>query len=153
MTATPAPGEVIDSDFTGPLGIALVPFTDYSAGLAITAATTNPTLGNSTKTAWYKQVGKTVHLGFQLNIGSTFAAGSGMYSFSLPVPAAHASMWIGVARILDNGVAHYAGMTELIDANRAVVYKANAGTLDSSGPGSPWAVGDFIKAQITYEAS
>src|SRR4051794_40573023 len=46
----------------------------------------NPTLGNSTITGSYLLVGSTVHFRVRITIGSTFSAGSGTYSISLPFP-------------------------------------------------------------------
>ena len=51
----------------------------------LTGSTTNPTIGNSVFDAAYTQFGKTVHVRIKLTLGSTFSAGSGAYSFSLPV--------------------------------------------------------------------
>lgn len=51
---------------------------------SLTASTTNPTLGTSTITGHFRREGTTLHIRGELNVGSTFAAGSGEYRVSLP---------------------------------------------------------------------
>jgi hypothetical protein len=48
-------------------------------------STSNPTLNNGTLAASYLQVGKTVRFRINLTWGSTTAAGSGAYGFTLPL--------------------------------------------------------------------
>lgn len=62
------------------------------------ATTTNPTLGNGTLDAAYINTGKLFVFQLDLTFGSTTTAGSGTYSFTLPVTPASAG------RLQFNGV-------------------------------------------------
>jgi hypothetical protein len=55
---------------------------------ALTASTTNPTLGNSTVTGNYVRYDQLYIVHVTLTIGSTFSVGSGTYYLSLPVSLA-----------------------------------------------------------------
>lgn len=54
----------------------------------MTASTTNPTLGNGTLVGAYTKVGRSVTVRIHYIFGSTSTAGSGNYSWALPVTAA-----------------------------------------------------------------
>lgn len=131
--------------------------TDYSASLTLTAATTNPTKGNSTYAAKYTQIGKLVYYTARIAIGSTFAAGSGSYRLSLPVTAASASASqdLGSVLVTDSGTAALVGTCLLQSTTTLEVWIANitGGALSSTGPGTAWANGDVIQVSIRYEAA
>jgi len=57
-------------------------WTSYSPAWA--AATTNPVIGNGTKTGAYIQVGKLIMFRINITAGSTTTWGSGVYTFSYP---------------------------------------------------------------------
>lgn len=63
---------------------------------ALTAATTNPTLGNSTLTGYYVRYDNMYLVQIALTIGSTFVVGSGTYYLSLPVSMAASVVGSGV---------------------------------------------------------
>jgi hypothetical protein len=128
-------------------------WTDFSASFTITASVTPPTKGNSTYTAAYVQVGKTVDYTFSVTVGSTFVAGSGDYRFLLPVTAVMGSC-IGVVRILDSGTSYYVAALTMQNSTHLEAVKDGSATLvGSAGPGTAWATGDIIRGQIRYEAA
>lgn len=130
------------------------PWIDFSGAFNIGGSITNPTKGNSIYTARYQQMGKTTYCTFYVNVGTTFAPGSGSYFFSLPVPAVTSVFATGAAYMLDNGVAHRTGVVGVINANQVMIYRPDQGSeLGSTGPGSAWKNGSVIKASIIYEAA
>src|SRR6266496_5746060 len=89
-------------------------WTDYTtvapsggSAFAITASTTAPTQGNSTYRAEYQRNTFNCNVRIHIDIGSTFAAGSGNYRFGLPFTAsANASTaTAGALWINDSGTA------------------------------------------------
>jgi len=131
-------------------------WTDYSASFALTAATTNPTKGNSTYSARYRRPANAdlIHYEGKITIGSTFAVGSGVYRLSLPVNASTLAQAnaVGQGYIFDTGT-----------ANRQVTLRADAATylqmylhdslsgITNTGPGTAWATGDIIAWSFYYE--
>lgn len=134
----------------------LAAWTDYSASLTIGSTGTPPTKGNSTYYSHYIKVGKTLTLTAKITIGSTFVAGTGTYTFSLPQAAVTTESHVGACLLLDNGTALYSAtcIVSPSSASNLVIYKnaASAG-LDSAGPGTAWATGDYITYTITYECT
>lgn len=128
-------------------------WTDYSSSLSITASPTPPTKGNSTYTAHYKQIGKVVHYAGSITIGSTFSAGSGTYSFSLPVTAEASALGTGPVWINDSGTAILLGMLLLSSTTAFQIYLPSGAGLGSAGPGTAWATNDGIRFSIAYEAA
>lgn len=63
---------------------------------ALTASTTNPTLGNSTITGYYVRYDNLYLVQISLVIGNTFVVGSGTYYLSLPVSMAASVVGSGV---------------------------------------------------------
>lgn len=130
--------------------------TDYSASLTITASTTNPTKGNSVYSATYRQIGGLVYLAFGITIGSTFAAGTGTYRFSLPVVAASLARSTGAVWINETGVALRVGTVKLQSATQAEIYLSNltGAALGSTGPSAAgWTTNDGVLASLWYEAA
>jgi len=138
----------------------LTAWTDFSASMTITAATTDPTLGSSTKTAKYQQQGKVVHFTGRLYVttGGAWNVGSGTYYFLLPVTAAAViNQHTGSVFIEDASVGQRMGVCRLQDTTHLAIYynhvAANITPLGSTGPGSAWATGDIAAWSITYEAA
>lgn len=128
-------------------------WTDYSPNMVITGSTTNPTLGNSTLLAMYREVPGTdiVHFVFKLTIGSTFSAGNGFYTFSTPHTMLSPLLWNGWASFFDLGVAFYTANLVPDSSTRLTTYKDGSGVpLGNSGPGTAWAAGDFVAGGIFY---
>jgi hypothetical protein len=130
-------------------------WTDYSSQMTVTGSTTSPTLGNSTRQASYRRVpgGDIVFFQFKLTIGSTFTAGSGDYTFSLPVSMSSPQIATGIATYFDSGSAFYVANLVPISATGVISYRDGVGfPLGSGGPGSAWATGDYVAGFITYPA-
>lgn len=163
-----SPGGVTQPDDTDPLAdIALAvrtvvgevgdPWISYAGTFTFTGTTTNPTLGNSTVVAKYRRIGKTVHVRIKIIVGSTFAAGSGNYRFSLPF-AMHADMgaWdvIGHGSLQDASVpARYGRHVAHSGASTVVMLIDDSGAqVTSASPFAP-AAGDVYFLAFTYEAA
>jgi hypothetical protein len=108
--------------FITSLGGTATAWTSYTP--ALTASTTNPTLGTGSVVAGkYKQIGKTVFGWAKLQFGTSgVAAGSGVYRISLPVTAASAESQICGAGILQDSSAN--------TAYTLVPYIANTGYVE-----------------------
>lgn len=131
-------------------------WTDYSASFAIQATVTNPTMGNSTVKARYKQIGKTVYHDFWIGLGSTFSPGSGNYRFPLPVAALNADFaaYNGSATILDSGTSQRCATLYSVTPTLAeMMLTVNNSVVGSAGTGTAWAANDVISGSITYEAA
>lgn len=128
--------------------------TDYSGSMSITGASSDPSLGNSTLQALYRQASGSnlVHFSFKLTIGSTFSAGSGVYTFSLPVAMASPQIDTGACNVFDTGA--FVRTLALVPSSSTglVAYIDGSGSaIGSGGPaGAGWATGDWISATILY---
>lgn len=71
--------------------LAMSTFTNYTTTWG--AITTNPTLGNGTKTASYIKIGDSVQFYVSLTMGSTTTYGSAAWYFTLPV-APVTGLWV-----------------------------------------------------------
>jgi len=140
-------------------GSALGAWTAYSP--ALTATTTNPTLGSSTLTGRYKLLdSKTlvVHIHLSITTGGAWNAGSGTWQFSLPSGnAKNTSGMYQVAsmHVLDNGTTHYAGVAK-ITANatkfdECVVADSTGTKIMSNNTPITWATGDQVNIQGIIE--
>lgn len=131
-------------------------WTDYSSSMTVVGSISNPTLGNSTLQAFYRAPAGTdvVDFTFKLTIGSTFSAGSGTYTFSLPVPMLSPQIWPGHATYFETGVAFRTANLVAVSANGLITYHDGSGTaLGSGGPGSSWTTGDYVAGFIRYGVS
>lgn len=126
---------------------------DYSGSFTLTASVTNPTKGNSTYTAMYSYLTpKTVAVAIRLQIGSTFAVGSGTYFFSLPISAADSSGdgAAGVFFFNDSGVNWKIGAAVMDGSGVArLVAVLNTGVA-LIGSGSGFSNGDDIRISYIY---
>lgn len=129
-------------------------WTDYSTSMVIDGATTDPTLGNSTLQALYRRCEESdvVDFTFKLTIGSTFSAGSGIYTFSLPIDMMSPQIWTGPAIVFDTGTAMRSAAVTPIAATGVLLYVDGSGAaLGSTGPaGAGWATGDYVSMTIRY---
>jgi hypothetical protein len=129
-------------------------WTDYSSTFTVTASSVNPTKGNSTYVAKYKQNGKDVLYNFKVTIGSTFVAGTGSYSFLVPVACESSRVAVGKVFVNDSGTALITGACTFdADATHVVVFLSSGTTIGAAGPGTAWAVNDTILCSIVYEAA
>lgn len=133
------------------------PPTDYSASFVIGASTTPPTKGNSVYTAEYRRLGPWVDYTFSVDVGSTWAPGTGTYRFPLPFAATGNKRQVGRAFVADQGTALLTGAIIFgtpSDTWLSIVM-ANAGGafLGAAGPGTVWASTDIMQGSITYLAA
>jgi len=133
-------------------------WTDYSGvgQFALTSSGTQPTLGNSTITARYKQRPGLVTYQFDLTIGSTFTAGTGNYRIKLPIASAD-FLAVGAALVVDVSVpTFFPSIVIPIGGNlgNAEIYRAVAGTPTGAPFGAAsftLATGDIIRGQLEYK--
>lgn len=125
---------------------------DYT--MTIDGATTDPTLGNSTLQASYRRPAESdlVHFVFKLTIGSTFSAGSGVYTFPLPIAMASPQIDSGNCMVFDTGAVIRVLALVPSTSTGLVAYVDSVGSaIGSTGPaGAGWATGDFLAASLWY---
>lgn len=133
--------------------------TDYSGSLTLSASVTPPTKGNSTYVASYVQRGQMVFFTGKITIGSTFVAGSGTYTISLPVAAsaaAQSALTTGPAMINDSGTSIRPGAVQIAGSTTMNIYSdaVTGAALSNTGPGDgAWAANDWMAWSIEYEAA
>lgn len=133
-------------------------WTDYSSTFALTAPTTNPTKGNSTYSAWYRQPSGSdvIDVHIEITIGSTFVTGSGIYNFSLPVNAHSSALngHVGSSLVFDTGTAYRLCTTILKSTSTLALAVAGSSVqIDNTGSGTAWAAGDYISIDARYRAA
>ena len=115
-----------------------------------TASGSAPTLGNGTLIGRSCRVGLLVFVQIQFTFGSTSAAGTGVWSFSLPTAAASTTFPGALSAVLlDSGTAHYVAAGRLATTTTVSVV---ADTSNGIGDGSPfvWATGDTVTIEGWY---
>lgn len=135
-------------------------FSSYSSYTpALTATTTNPTLGSgSSAVGDYAQDNKVVVGNFEITFGSSgVAAGSGTYLVSLPVNAdtTFSVRHIGSAQVYHNATGQIINvMIHLNATGTAKIYYPGApgGLMTNSVPFT-WSTGDLIFGSFTYRAA
>lgn len=123
-------------------------WTDYVSTFALTATTTNPTLGNSTVVARYRRAPTSDVMDVQIGItiGSTFSAGSGSYRWSLPFAVQSFDLIACHGTIFESGVANRVGGTELVTTTTfAATYDGSLAQIGSAGLSTGWTTGDIMK--------
>lgn len=126
-----------------------------------TPTLTNVTLGTGTQVnnAKYKQVGKTVDFVGTIVLG-TGGALTGLASVSLPVTAAvdattGAGLGAGTALLFDSSTAANRQPGAVTHGASTLVFWGTGGQVAATVPfaGTAWAVGDFIRYALRYEAA
>lgn len=121
------------------------------------AATTNPNIGNGSRTGFFVQLGKTVHFRARITWGTTTTRGVGSYTISLPVAprpgqesglplilnAVGSGLYLGVARTYDDGSAK---------ATLTVNTASRAENIAHASPGT-MSAGSTIDINGSYEAA
>jgi hypothetical protein len=127
---------------------------------ALTASTTNPTLGSgSSATAKFKQIGKTVHVRGQISFGTSGTnAGSGEYRVSLPTGLPQLSDTngaLGSSVLFDSSASSFALAVVYGGAGTTVVRLAISGASLVVSHGAPWAwdASDILTFEFTYETA
>lgn len=127
---------------------------------ALTAATTNPTLGTgSSVDGRYFQIGKLVIASFTIQFGTSgFSAGSGEYRVSLPVAADTTNLTAGAPMGFASGFnpkGAYSAMR--VSSTTVRFWIETAGTYLSSttsgGGADTWGSGSQLWGVLTYEAA
>lgn len=116
-------------------------------------STTNPTIGNSTLNFRYRRPAGAdlVIVAFAVFIGSTFSAGSGNYTWTLPVTASsNWSIFIGAAYIFDSGAAARYGATIKLDSTGVFSMGLGTAVVAHNSP-QVWAVNDELKGTFMFE--
>ena len=144
---------------TATISIESTAWTAYTP--TITADAGGFALNNGTLTGRYKQVGKTVFFKLKFVFGSTTAAGTGHWNFSLPVTAYDSDFTFSAA-ILDSGIAWYGGIgngnyTGSTSSFAVIIPGTSAATTTwaTVGNGGPfsWGAADNITITGSYEAA
>lgn len=133
------------------------PWIDFSGSFGISTTGAAITKGASIYQARYKQIGKCVDYAFKVSIGAGFSPGSGDYLWPAPVQVS-ANSWpiiAGAAWVNDSGTALRVGSIVGVSVSSFAIflYNITGGSLGSAGPGTAWAAGDSVLAQIRYEAT
>lgn len=132
-------------------------WTDYTP--ALTAVTTNPTLGSSTITGRFKKIDTNTGvfiINFSVTTGGAWNAGSGEWKFSLPAGWTGNSFRQHVsAHILDNGTTHYSATGEIGTSGTVVwpilVADATGSKVLAATVPITWATGDQVDIQGIIE--
>jgi hypothetical protein len=120
-------------------------WTDYSGTFALTATTTNPTLGNSTVVARYRRSTGADVMDVQIGIiiGSTFSAGSGSYRWSLPFAVQSFDLISCHGTITESGTALRVGGTHVNNSTTFYAwYDGPLVQIGSAGLSTAWTTGD-----------
>lgn len=127
---------------------------------ALSAATTNPTIGNGFRNAYYIKVGKLVIATFEWQFGSTSTSGSGQYkinSADLPATTATGLNFRGFGWFTDASTGNKYPLTLFRSGSDFLFYYGwpnGAGLVDFTAAAPVTiATNDSIDVQITYEAS
>lgn len=132
-------------------------WTDYSGTFTLTATTTNPTKGNSTYLARYRRSSTSdlVHVDVYILIGSTFAGGSGLYRFLMPVAASTNAILsaVGSCSVIDTGTAGRTAAVEFVDSTHVQCIRNGDISAFTNTLPQTWATGDIIRFSITYESA
>lgn len=121
------------------------------------ATTTNPTIGNGSKLGNYKQVGKTVDFELVVAFGSTTTVGSGLYTFTAPVPISQQitnARPVGQWKVKDvSANADYGGALHAFGDNIYCAISGSPVTYLSQASPITWATGDLITLTGHYRAA
>jgi hypothetical protein len=140
------------TEVTNPFTAIQAAWTSYTPTWS--ASTTNPTLGNGTMVGFYDQVGKTVDFVMRITFGTTTTAGTGNYTFSLPVGT---TGWpqgqpIGIATMNNTGIKP--GQANINSSSDFYVIRTSTETLISgAGAGAAWASTNYIYVTGRYETA
>jgi hypothetical protein len=124
----------------------------------LTAATTNPTQGSSTVTAYYRKPADSdicdIQYYLSINTGGGFNAGSGTYRFLLPFTASTLEGGAFHMTINDSGVALRVGATSYYNTTHLTGwYDAAGGSIGSGGLSKSWTTGDWLRITGSYRVA
>jgi hypothetical protein len=131
--------------------------TGLLAWTAFTPTFTNFTLGNGTVNFARCQIGKTVHVRYQITLGTTSIMGTAP-TFALPItPIANMGQAFYGSVYLDTGVNYTVGTLWLTNVANFAVLRTDFAfptllVVNSTTPFT-WGNGDFISGTFTYQAA
>jgi hypothetical protein len=147
------------ADSTAATGLAYKSAATLYPWAAYTPTYSGITVGNGSVVARYQQIGKTVHVFFVLNWGSTTAV-SNYGTFTLPVNSLYANYLNGVGTLSDIGGQIYTSQGYMEAGNRCYFIANTANTnyvqfTPANGTGTPttFGNGDVWTINMTYEAA
>ena len=151
-TAGTTSGQVLTAATLNTIGAAWETWTP-----ALTASTTNPTLGTgSTAAGRYGRINKTVFGNCRIFFGTSgVSAGSGFYFVSLPVTAQGVGVVAGSGYVYDASTGLVRHVSIAIDStSRVALYLENQTNyaVSSTNPWT-WAASDQIQFSFEYEAA
>jgi len=123
---------------------------------ALTASTTNPTLGTGSGAGGlYGRVQKLVYGTGSMQFGTTGVnPGNGFYYISLPVTAKNSGQLVGTFQIFDASAgASYFGFLLSDTTSRCLLYYNNPASVVTNAAPWIWAASDFFRITFQYEAA
>lgn len=129
---------------------ALVPKIQPDSSVVWDADSISPSIGNGSVSSYYIKHGNLVTVSFELTIGTTTTAGTGLYSVSLPFANTGSIGFVGSAYFQDSSTSkNYDGSCVVAAGQAAVSCYIGDATWSSTAPTVP-ATGDVIGFTITY---
>lgn len=104
-----------------------------------------PSVGNGTLSGSYLRLGSLVFFSIGLVWGSTTSAGTGNWTFTLPVAATRSGSVLGVAHCLESGVSYHVGAASYYSASAVRLHTVATGFV---GAGVPFTWGTADEVQI-----
>lgn len=150
-TAGLSSGQVLTAATMNQIGAAYETWTP-----ALTASTTNPTLGTgSGQSGRYGRVNKLVYGTGELQFGTAGVnPGSGFYYISLPITAQASARLVGTFQLYDaSAFASYFGFLISDTTSRCLFYYNNPASVVTNAAPFTWAASDFIRITFSYEAA
>lgn len=125
---------------------------EWQSYTPVWSASTPPSIGNGTISARFTRTGRTVTVSGRIQMGSTTTYGSGIWTVSLPIPAAVGTIGAGAAVLYRSGTAaaRAAGACWLFDANAVRFVGSTGGDVTDAAPFA-WTAGDQLRWTFTYE--
>lgn len=129
---------------------------------ALTASTTNPTLGSGSTSGRYQRVGKDVHFEGRVSLSGACTFGAGTWYLSLPIAATASGAWVnGVVLVYPGAGSWVQGWLRPQDATKCTLYVPNTATTallsqvssTSTPGGTAWAAGTQIQFWALYESA
>lgn len=124
------------------------------------ATVTTPTLGNGTLTSQWSRVGRTIHWNGVLDLGNTSNGGTGLWTISIPTPAAAVGYTqYGSASYVDAGTNEYIGNVQIGSGGTIAVFvvKTSSNAQSAAQVSNTVPVGasqnTLLQWNITYQAA
>lgn len=127
------------------------PASSTGAWATYTPTITGLTLGNGTVDAQYAQIGRTVHVGVTITLGSA----STMGSLAVSLPVSSAAQAVAPANLYRNGFGLYAGIIRITSLMSVFFINPSTGVQQALSPTVPWTwgAGDYVVLSATYQSA